>query len=143
LRKAPILLVPALLAGTLLAGCGGDDSPSKADYVKDANAICKKTNDEINTAAKKEFGNQRPSQKQTTNFINETAIPGVEDELSQLRDLDAPSGDEDTVNAIYDAAEEGLNKAKQDPSLLVQNNPPAFDKANKLAKDYGLTVCAS
>ena len=138
-----MMLVPALLAGALLAACGGDDSPSKAEYVKDANAICKKTNDELNADVKKEFGNQRPSQQQIEKFGTDTVAPTIEDELSQLRDLDAPSGDEDTVNAIYDAAQDGVDALKQDPSILLENNPAAFQEANKLAKDYGLTVCAS
>jgi hypothetical protein len=150
LRKASITLVPALLAAGLIAGCGGgDDSSSteaaltKSAYRKQANSICKKASDDINSAAKQEFGNKRPTQQQLEQFATDTAAPAIEDELSQLRELPAPSGDEDTVNAIYDAAQEGVDKLKQEPGIIAEDNPVAFRKANKLARGYGLDVCAS
>jgi hypothetical protein len=150
LRKASIFLVPALLGGMLLAGCGGDDDSSsteatlsKAAYLKQGNAICKQTNDELDAAVSKEFGNQQPSQQQIEQFATETVVPTIDDEISQLRALPAPSGDEETVNAIYDAAQEGIDSVKDDPSVLAQDNPAAFKKADQLARDYGLATCAS
>jgi hypothetical protein len=148
-RKPTFFLIPCLIGAALLAGCGGgDDSSSteaalsKSAYVKQANAICKQSNDQIEAESKQEFGNQQPTQKQIEQFASNTAIPAVEDQLSQLRALPAPSGDEETVAAIYDAAQEGVDKAKKDPSIIAQDNPAAFAKANKLARDYGLDVCA-
>lgn len=150
MRKASILLVPCLIGGALLVGCGGgDDSSSteaalsKSAYIKQANAICKKAADEINTAGSQQFGNRKPTEAEISKFVNDTAVPAFDDELSQLRDLPPPSGDEDTVNAIYDAAQDGADALKEDPSILLTDNPAAFQEANKLAKDYGLNVCAS
>jgi len=149
-RKPTLFLVPCLIGGTLLAGCGsGDDSSSteaalsKPAYVKQANAICKKAADKINTAGSQQFGNKQPTEAELAKFVNDTAVPAFDDELSQLRDLPPPSGDEDTVNAIYDAAQDGADALKENPSILLENNPAAFQEANKLAKDYGLDVCAS
>lgn len=143
-------VVPVLLVGALLAGCGGDDGSSstaaaltKSEYVKQGNAICRQGNKEIEAAVRKLFGNQQPTQQQLKQFATETAIPNIESQIEQLRALPAPSGDEETVTAIYDAAQEGVDKFKQDPLLITQDNPQAFVKANKLARDYGLTVCAT
>jgi hypothetical protein len=150
LRKASIFLVPVLVGGALLIGCGGgDDSSSteaaltKSAYLKQGNAICKNANDDLDVAAKQQFGNQQPTQKELEQFATSTAIPELEQEIADLRALPAPTGDTETVSAIYDAAESGLDQLKQDPSIITQDNPQAFAEANKLAKDYGLTVCAS
>ena len=152
MRKASILLLPCLIGGALLAGCGGgDDSSStealsKSAYLKQGNEICRNAAHEINTKAQAEFGTQQqPSKEEFSSFITDTALPISEQEISDLRDLPPPAGDEDTVNAIYDAADEGLAKVKDDPTLAAQGGDAggAFTESNKLAKDYGLTTCAS
>ena len=64
--------------------------------------------------------------------------------MAGLQALPPPSGDEAQVQAIISAAQQGLDKLKADPSLITasgQDNP--FAEANKLAKQYGLTACAS
>jgi hypothetical protein len=69
-------------------------------------------------------------------------LPSVEDQVSKIRALGAPKGDEDQVNAILDAADEGVQKGKQDPlSLTKEGSAGPFDKANKLANAYGLKTC--
>jgi hypothetical protein len=150
LRKASTLIVPCLAVGLLIAGCGGgDDHLTKAEYLKQGNAICKRGNDEIDAAAKQQFSDQlskgqRPSDATLVNFTTDSVIPNVEDQIAQLRDLSPPKGDEDTVNAIYDAADEGLDKLKADPSLAGQgpSGGGAFTEADKLARDYGLVACS-
>ena len=150
MRKASILLVPSLIGGVLLAGCGGgDDSSStaaalnKPAYLKQGNAICKSTMDDLGAAARQQFGDQRPTPNELEQFATSTAVPALEQEIADLRALPAPTGDEETVSAIYDAAESGVDQLKQDPSIITEDNPEAFREANKLANDYGLTVCGS
>ena len=150
MRKASTLIGAALVAGALFAGCGGGDSSdttatalSKAEYQKQGNAICAKGNKVIAAQVQKQFKNGQPTQQQIEQFATETAIPTIQNEIDQLRALPAPSGDEATVNAIYDAAQQGIDAAKKDPSIIAQDNPQAFAKANKLAKAYGLGVCGS
>jgi hypothetical protein len=65
-------------------------------------------------------------------------------EVAGIEALPAPSGDTEQVDAIVSAAQQGLDELKADPSLITaegQDNP--FAEANKLAKQYGLTACAS
>jgi hypothetical protein len=47
------------------------------------------------------------------------------------------------VNAIVDSAQSALDKAKADPTVLLQNNPKndPFAKSNQLTNAYGLTAC--
>jgi hypothetical protein len=159
------LVVPlvGLVAGLVLAGCGGGGSSSsttgasgtsgaqgaalpKSEFVAKGNAICAKGNQEINAEAKKIFtSSQAPSQATQEKFVTDTVIPAIQQQIDGIDALPAPSGDEDQVQAIVDAAQSALDKAKQDPSLLTdqaQGGDP-FAQANKLADDYGLTKCGS
>jgi hypothetical protein len=131
------------------AGCGGDDAPSKSDYLADANEICKSSEEELDKAGDEYFQGLdipqggEPSQEQITQFVEEEAVPALESLIADLRDLTPPEGDEDTVEAIYDAADEGIAEVREDPSAFTGDEQPAsFQEADRLARDYGLDQCA-
>jgi hypothetical protein len=150
------LLVVAALAlatGSIAAGCGGGDDDgdttttaaalSKEEFLEQGNKICAAGEKQINAKAEKTFGNQEPTQSEVESFATETAIPTLQFEIAGIEALPPPSGDEDQVNAITTAAQEGLDELKADPSLITaegQDNP--FAEANELAKQYGLTACS-
>jgi hypothetical protein len=142
LRSLTLTGFALLAAGLLAAGCGGgDDELTKAEFLKQGNAICKKGDKEINTVAEKTFtSKQHPSDAEITKFAEGTVIPNVQGQIDGLRDLNPPSDDEDQVNAILDEAQSALDKGKDDPTIFASNQDP-FKKANQLAKDYGLTEC--
>ena len=146
MRKLSLFACVILAAAVAVVGCGGDDNPTKAEFLKDGNAICKNGNKEINQAAKQIFtSKQKPSQAQLNKFANDTLIPSIQGQIDDIRDLGTPSGDEDQVNAILDDAQAALDKGKANPELLTSNNPKQdpFAKVNKEASAYGLTVCGS
>lgn len=158
----PRLLIPlvAIAAGLILAGCGGGDSSSttgasgasgdqgaalsKSEFLAQGNAICAKGSKETNAAAKKIFTqSQAPSQAAQEKFVTDTVGPTVQTEIDGIEALTPPSGDEDQVKAITDAAQSALDKVKADPSLVTeQGGSDPFAQANKLAKAYGLDQCA-
>jgi hypothetical protein len=152
-RKGIATAAVAAIAVIGVVGCGGgsDDSSSstsstalsKDEFVKQANEICAKGNDQIDSAASKTFSGGQPSPQEAQQFVTDTVIPGIQGEIDDIRALGAPAGDEDQVNAILGAAQQGVDAAKQDPSILEgsQASDP-FAQADKLAKDYGLTDCA-
>jgi hypothetical protein len=142
LRSVTLTGIALLAAGLLAAGCGGgDDDLTKAEFVNQADAICKKGNQEIDKAAKQVFtSKQAPSKAQFEKFVNDTLIPNTQSQIDQVRDLNPPSADEDQVNVLLDEAQAGLDKVKQDPTVLEGKVDP-LKKANQLAKDYGLTEC--
>jgi hypothetical protein len=149
LSKRLFALSAAVFALVLVAaGCGsGSDSISKQEFITKADAICKKGNDqinsEINAYAKKVglSGNTQPTDAQATEIANTILIPSVQSQHDDISDLGAPSGDQDQVDAILSAVQDGIDQAKSDPTGLLQSNDTTFAKANQLAKDYGLTVC--
>jgi len=144
---APLVLV------LIAAGCGSSSKSTsttpaltKAEFLQKGNAICRKGNQQINQAAKKLFPNRRarPSKAQMTKFATGKIIPSVQSQISGVKALGAPKGDEAKVNAIVTTAQAALDRSKKDPLVLTTNSKrDPFAKANKVAKAYGLTVCAS
>lgn len=134
----PTGLVMAALLAAVAAGCGGDEKPlSKSEYVEKGNAICSKGNKKVDEAVRK-LG-RSPDQEQLKEFASDDLAPIVEDQLDDLRDLKPPKGDERKVEQVYKAADDGLDKVKDDPESLTSSAP--FAKANKEVRSYGLKVC--
>jgi hypothetical protein len=128
------------------AGCGGgDDTLTKAEFIKQADAICMKAHNAFEKAFNQTFsGNQQPSQAQLSKFAENTLVPGVQGQIDDIRDLNPPSADEDQVDALIEAVQDGVNKIKADPTILaptVRADP--LKKGHQLAKDYGLKECAT
>jgi putative heme degradation protein len=144
LRSLTLTGCALLAAGLLAAGCGGgDDNLTKAEFTNQADAICKKGNQEIDKAAKQVFtSKQAPSKAQFEKLVNDTLIPNTQSQIDQIRDLNPPSADEDQVNALLEEAQSALDEVKQDPTVLQSNKDP-FKKANQLANDYGLKACGN
>ena len=155
MSKRFIALLAALAALALIvAGCGsGSDSTSnettssltKAEFVKQGNAICAKGSKEINEGFEKfakENGfseKKQPSKAELEEGIESIVIPGVRKEIEGIRALGPP---DEEAEAVLDAAEEGLEKGEEDPSLLAKEESAGpFAKANKLSREYGLTKC--
>jgi hypothetical protein len=140
------LLGLAAVTALVVAGCGGggDDSTStsslaKPAWIAKADAICKQGNQEIEQSANAQFGkqDQQPTDEQIQQFTNETVIPSVQRQIDQIRDLGAPSGDEDQVNEILDTVQADIDKAKS--ATTLPDDP--FADGNALATQYGLKVC--
>lgn len=137
------MLAAALAVGLIAAGCGDDDDDGGATITKDewivqADEICAQGNEEIEEQAGEVFGGGPPSAAEERRFIEEVALPNIEEQVADVKALGAPEGDEDEVEAIVSAAEEGLAEARQDPSALEED---ALDDATRLMAEYGSTVC--
>jgi hypothetical protein len=143
------LAVAAILTvGLVLVACGSSNDNSttalsKAAFLKQGNAICKRGNQQINAASKTAFTSKKPSQAELNKFVNGTLIPAIQGQISGVKALAPPTGDEAKVKAIVDSAQAALDKGKKDPTLFTSNKGDPFAQANKLATAYGLTVCGS
>jgi hypothetical protein len=136
------------LIAVVPAGCGSDDksssdnAPTKAEFVKQADAICQKGSKEIDQKGKALFGGgQKPTSAQQKQFATEVLLPNVEQQVSGVDNLTPPKGDEDQVNAIVTTAHAAIEKGKSDPAALLSDKDDPFAKTNKLAREYGLKVC--
>ena len=108
-----------------------------------ANEICAQGNATIDAAGNEAFGDGQPTKAELDQFVTDTVIPSIEDQLTALQALPVPSGDEDQVSAMLDAAEQSVADVKADPSLLTSNNTDPFADVNAQFSDYNLTECAS
>jgi hypothetical protein len=109
-------LVAALAAAAALAGCGGD-GPSKAEFVKKADAACAQTNKAHPPPAAPK--NLKEAAKQQAEEI------GIRKDLdAKLKDLDVPDDSKDD----FDAYNKGTEK------IIV-----ALDRARKAAADENET----
>lgn len=152
-RKALWLLGCALAAGLIAAGCGGDDdddgggeqtaadgAPTKAEFIAQANEICAKGVREITEEAGKVLRGGQPTPEQVREFVTGTLVPRIRKRLDQLRELRPPEGDEDRVDAIFDAAENAADQLEEDPTALT-GGARAFAEANRVSLEYGLRSC--
>jgi len=144
LKRYGCAIAVALLAAGAGAGCGADDEEalSKAEYIKQGDAICKAASAELRKQLTEMFpGDEEPSGEELTNVIEDVFKPNIEGQLNDLRDLIPPKDDEETVNAIYEKVETGLAKLEDDPAVLLSTDDP-LEPANKAAEAYGFKVCS-
>jgi hypothetical protein len=142
------LRFPLVIAvAAALAACGGSSYKglTKAEFVKQANAICARGNAESEAVGKQLPKNATP--KQIADLFAEKAIPLANKEFDDLAALKPPKEDRDTVKRIIaearSATEALAKQLKDDPEKALSSTLDPYKKANDDAKAYGLTVCAS
>jgi hypothetical protein len=141
----------------LVAGCGGGDSApeaseaSKAAFIKKADAICRRGYERMQDDLAPLFKNRQralqilkhPSKADYEAVIDKVLIPNLSREVKEIRALGAPSGDEDRVEEILVAFEEGIETAENDPQAARNSSEAIFGIGKRLAGEYGLEVCSS
>jgi ABC-type phosphate/phosphonate transport system substrate-binding protein len=146
------LAAGALIVALLAAGCGGDSDEasttaiSKAAFIKKADAICTKGTARLASnfsAFLKKQKLKQLTQADEEELVGKVLVPGVKREIKELRALGAPSGDEDRVNEMTKALEEGLETAEGNPEAVTSSSDVVFGIAARLAGEYGLEACGS
>ena len=157
--RGPIALIAAVVAAALLVGgCGGggDDSSgsssiSKEEFITKADAICKESNKRMEKELflflrKNRTGGslRKPSVAENEKFIVSVLIPNLEREIKELKELGVPEGDEEKIDAMIAALEEGLETAEDDTKTVAAGTSDiVFGIASRLAGEYGLETCGS
>ena len=146
MHKVLILLVGALAAGAIVAGCGGDDDDggdplTKQEFVTQADQICIDGDAKISKEATKTFAQGQPSTDEQVAFIEDTVAPATQAQIDGIRELTPPEGDEDQVTAILDSADEGIDEIESDPAALTEGGSNPLGEASQLASEYGMKAC--
>jgi hypothetical protein len=140
-RWSAALIVVTLVA--VLQSCGGSSSSTtKADFVKDANAVCTKgeqQRSEVFSRLSQEYAGKEVTQTNREEAILELIKP-YEQQTEQLAELAPPQGEEKRIEAMVSAMEEGASRAQADPGIVLNGGAP-FGKADSLAVAYGLKHC--
>ncbi len=132
-----------------VGGCGGGDSTtdtstaaalSKAEFVKQANAICAEGNKETD-AIFESFEKGEPKAEAETVIENEF-VPSVQGQIDEIRALGAPEGDEATVDHMLDLAQADLDRIENEPGIVISGEEEdQFADFAKVGHPYGLTEC--
>ena len=154
-------LFGVLAIAIVAAGCGsggdsttggGDSSESassltKAEFIKQADAICAKGNEAVSAEAEEfaeenEIDTEKPTTAQQEEVVSDVVAPAIREQAEKIDELGAPSGEEDEVAEIVAAVESGADEAEASPDSIVEGKGGGpFEEANELADAYGLKVC--
>jgi hypothetical protein len=148
------LIATAMVIALAVAGCGGGSgsrsssgSISKEEFVVKADAICKKGTERMQAAifaALKHPRNLTKVSKAEQEKIVATAmVPSVSREVKELRALPIPEGDEEKVDAMITALEEGIETAERDPEAVTKSSDAVFGISSRIAGEYGLEACGT
>ena len=133
-----------------LAGCGGGSDTTqsatltKAEYVKQADQVCAKTEGRqraLLTKFQKENRNIGSGQAATEKMISVAALPPMEEQIQDLSQLPPPDKEAAKAKAYLKELEKGLKIAEKEPGTLLLN-PGAFTKSEEAARAFGFKTCA-
>jgi hypothetical protein len=149
-----VFVAAAMVVALAIAGCGGGGdsstatgSISKAAFIKKVDAVCKAGTRRMQTAVLKFLKQgreiKRPTTDQSVKMVGAVIVPSVRQEIKEIKALGVPSGDEEKVNAIIGALEEGVETAEDDPEAVVEGSSDViFGIAGRIAGEYGITGCS-
>jgi len=143
-RRPIISLLAVLGAATSLSsliGCGGNEEQlTKAQFLKQGDAICRRAEaEQAGLASHYKKGQVAPGHFEVVTAV---FVPPMEKELRRLKALSPPQKDEQQVRAVLEGIEKGVKDAKFDYLDLFLKQTDPFAKANELARKYGFHVCA-
>jgi hypothetical protein len=150
LSKRIIALLLAALALVVVAGCGSDDDEggeetlTKVEFIKQGDQICEKTEEQSETEAEEfaeenGFNLENASEAELEEAVAEVLVPTLNQQIDEIGALGAPEGDEETIEEIIVALEDGSAEVEDDPSVVFEGKP--LKEASQLAKDYGFEAC--
>ena len=154
-RNSLWLLGLVLVAALIASGCGGGDDGntttattgalSKDEFIKQADQICSDGDAATQAEFQRAFPNQQsPPTGDQLAQVAKIAGQGVKDEITKIRALGVPAGDEGAVKTFLDAADSGADQIVAHPEQLQssgQEPNPDIAKADQEARAYGLQVC--
>jgi hypothetical protein len=148
MRSWSQLLASGCVAALILGACGSSyKGLSKDEFIRQAVAICAKTNVQLAQVGTAIGGN--PTIEQVKEAYAKQLFPVLNDEVDQLRALKPPKEDRKEVSKIFDDLSTGIDQAsaeikalKSTKELSSLTTPPAMKAANTEATAYGLGSCA-
>lgn len=148
------LLTAAVAAAALVmlvAGCGGGDETTdetvtltKAEFIKQGDAICKEGNDQSEKEAEEfaeenDFTLEKASDEQLEEAVSEVLVPNLNQQAEEIEALGAPEGDEEQVEEIIVSLEGAAEEIEDEPGIVFDGE--VLKEPSELAEDYGFKVC--
>jgi len=155
------LALLALAAGLVIAGCGdddddettsgttateatdstdaGDEAPTKADFIKEADAICADADQALADVALEQYPEGPPTGEDAVAFAEDVFIPNLQGQHDDLAALTPPAGEEDAFADLLEQLQTGIDEVADDPESFVETD--ALEDASVAASDFGLRSC--
>ena len=150
-RQLLAVFVSVVGITAIATGCGGGGdsapSPTKAEFTRQASAICEKGVKDIQRGievlVKKRAGeNVGAFSKPLPDVAAEDVVlPNFETQVEDLRALGSPSGDEAEVTAILTTFEKAIKEGAEEPKGIFRGGAVSLGKTNQMATKYGLKYC--
>jgi vacuolar-type H+-ATPase subunit I/STV1 len=150
LSKRVIALLLGVFALVLVAGCGSDDGEAgeetltKVEFIKQGDEICEKTEEQSETEAEEfaeenGFNLENASEAELEEAVAEVLVPTLNQQIEEIDALGAPEGDEETIEELIAALEDGSAAVEDDPGIVFNGKP--LKEASQIADEYGFEVC--
>jgi hypothetical protein len=155
-----LTIMLALLA-LVAAGCGDDDdettssttttttetgttgaegeAPSKAAFIKEADAICADADDALSEVALQQYPEGPPTGDDAVAFAEDVFIPNLQGQHDDLAALTPPAGEEDAFADLLEQLQTGIDEIAADPENFVESS--ALEDASATAAEFGLRSC--
>jgi len=141
-------LALALAAGLLVCtatACSSSDEPSslsKADWVKQANAICVAGSKETAALSKKLTASGNPSKAEMNTYIKAATANSVA-QIAKIKTLGYPEGDKADLESALVTWEDTLNAMSKNPAKAQELSAnKEVTAATTTLRKYGLDKCA-
>jgi hypothetical protein len=148
--RALLLVLAGALAIVLAAGCGGggDGTLTKDEFISQGDEICKNAHDQF-----AELQKNPPTTADEAAALTQKLIDISENELSQLRDLNAPAAVRSSLDKYLSAREQGIAILKNGLAAAQKGDARAYAAAQaqtaktqvnrlKLARAVGFDECS-
>ena len=141
-------LLGVLALSALAIGCGGgEETVTKAEFVDQANAICKQALKD-RSAAERDFfegmvdSGKTPDQETIEKRYMTLVLPHLDRMVDELEGIDEPSSDAAPAAAIVASFKAGITTFEDELDEVFKENVHPFQKANNQSRVYGLEDCA-
>ena len=140
LRGARTTGVAVAVSAVVAAGCGGDEGPSREEFVQQANTICERHTAPIREAAARlGAGGELPDPREFMQLAQGTIIPQLTAQVNELRQLEAPEEQSEEFQRFVEASAAARERIAQDPRVIM--NPANFQELNQQAEQLGIPEC--
>ncbi len=148
-RAIEFAAIAMAVAATVATGCGGDsggDATSaggaaltKEQWIAKADAICAPGQQKISQAVNDLYSGPTPSQADLDHYAKDVLAATVQGDVDKIGDLPVPEGNEEQIDRILQAAQDGVDQLEAQGLDRSAGGP--FIEANLLAQHYGLKTC--
>lgn len=150
-NRVPACLLAALL-GCGLAACGGGGGPSKASFIKQADAICAKGSRDAAALPRPNLSGSKGSQVAALAAYLQSLVPILQRTSAQIRALKSPSQDRSLLQRYLTATDEQITQAQKLAAALRANDAQGVAAARTsltgstaatMASQYGFHSCSA